>query len=253
MTPAEGYRNMLLHNAPVRFEAEVVCADAIPAEVVRERTYGVVRVTADWGAFQDAQARVAVVVSGDVADREVPAYVELFFHDVFLLLNLATPGSFEGVVTTTGGAFRVHELRFDARAFTQVSERVPLETVVAWYDRLGTGTSQIAATPEAKALFHLLQLAREEEDEERSILRLAGAAEALGGAPESLRRLFELREEIARGRAPVFHPMHDDALDPRVEDATAEWMELADAAAAFVVGALQERARALPPRAHGRA
>lgn len=220
----------------------MVCTDAAPVDVVRERAYGNVHVAAEWGAFDGARVRVVLLLSGDVRDREAPAYVELFFHDLFLLLNLAAPGSFEGVVTTTGGEFRVRELRFDARAFAQVSERVPLATVVAWYDRLGIGTSQIAMTPEAKALFHLLQLAREEEDEERSIVRLAGAVEALGGAPESLGRLFELREEIALGRAPVFHPMHDDVLDPRVEDATAEWVEVADRAAAFVVRALQGRA-----------
>ena len=101
----------------------------------------------------------------------------------------------------------------------------------------------MAKRGEATALFRLLQLARAEEDEEVAILRLAGAAEALLGRPESLRRLFELRDQIALGRTPAFHPMHDDALDRHVEDATSEWLDVADAAASAVIGALQERAR----------
>ena len=34
--------------------------------------------------------------------------------------------------------------------------------------------------------------------------------------------------------------MHDDALDPRVEDATAEWIEVVDRAAGVVIRALQQ-------------
>ena len=37
--------------------------------------------------------------------------------------------------------------------------------------------------------------------------------------------------------------MHDDALDPRVEDATREWVNVADAAASVVIRELQERIR----------
>lgn len=226
----------------LRFEAEVACTDRVPVEVVRGRTYGSVHVAAEWGCFTGSRARVTIAVTGDIDERDAPAYVELFFHDVFLLLNLAAPGSFDGVITTAGGRLQVRELRFDARAFAHASARVPLDTVIAWYEGLDLGTRQIAASGEATALFQLLHLAREQEDEERSILHLASAAEALAGTPESCGALFALRDNIARGRTAVFHPMHDDALDPRVEDATAEWIEAADRAAAFVIGALQERA-----------
>lgn len=229
----------------MRFEVEIARGDAIPVDVVRERVYGGVRVSAEWPAdLATPEIRVAVVVEGDVDRRDAPAYVELFFHDVFLLLNLAAPGSFGGTVSITGGELRVRELSFSPRvfAYAQGLERMPLETVVAWYDGLRLGTRQVAENG-ATALFQLLHLARGEENEETSILRLASAAEALVGKPASLRRLFALRDEIANGRAPVFHPMHDDALDPRVEDATREWIEVADAAASAVIAALQNAAR----------
>jgi len=231
----------------MRFEAEIVRGEGIPAGVVRERTYGDVRVTAEWPEdLTTREIRLAVEVRGNGDRRNAPAYAELFFHDVFLLLNLASAGSFGGTISIAGGELRVRELAFSPRVFEYAAPlgQLPLEKVTAWYDGLQSGTQQIAAGAEAKALFQLLHLARGEEREEESILRLASAVEALVGRPPSLRRLFELRDAIAAGRTPVLHPMHDDGLDPRVEDATREWIDLADAAASVVIHTLHERIRA---------
>ena len=227
-----------------RFEAEIVRAEQIPAGVVRERVYGSVRVSADWPSdLTTPGIRVALDVSGDVDRRNAPAYAELFFHDVFLLLNLAAPGSFGGTISITGGELRVRELAFSPRVFEYAAplEQLPLEDVVAWYDGLQLGTQQLATSAAAVALFQLLHLSRSEENEEESILRLARAADALLGRPDPLRRLFELRDSL--GHVPAIHPVHDDALDPRVGDATREWIEVADAAATAVIAALQARVR----------
>ena len=230
----------------MQFEAEILRDDAVvPRDVVRERVYGGVRVAAEWPPLLSTpEIRLAIDVEGDFDRRDAPAYVELFFHDVFLLLNLSTPGSFGGTVSMSGGESRVRDVTFSARVFSYASEleQVPLDRVVAWYDGLQIGTQQLATDGAAAALFQLLHLARGEEDEETSILRLAAATEAIAGRPAELRRLFELREEIARGRTTVVHPMHDDGLDPRVEDITAEWIEVADSAAGFVIRALQRMA-----------
>ena len=231
----------------MRFEAEIARGDAVPAGVVRERLYGNVRVNAEWPVeLATPELRLGVTVLGDVDRRDAPGYVELFFHDVFLILNLAAPGSFGGTISIAGTELRVRELSLSARVFDYARglTRVPVEQAIAWYDGLQLGTRQLAEDAVTVALFQLLHLARGEENEEQSVLRLAAAAEALLGRPESLRRLFELREQIATGRAPVFHPLHDDALDPRVTDATREWTEVADDAASAVIGALQERIRA---------
>lgn len=99
---------------------------------------------------------------------------------------------------------------------------------------------QIAEDGVATALFQLLHLARAPEREEDSILRLAIAVEALGRRSAAPPRLFELREEIAFGRTPALHPMHDDVLDPRVEDVTREWIDVADAAMQLVIETLRE-------------
>jgi hypothetical protein len=222
-----------------RFTAEIERAGALPTGNVRERLYGNVRVSAEWRALH-----VELLVSGEIDRRDAPAYVELFFHDVFLLLNLSEPGSFGGTITMTGGELRVRTLTFDARVFATAAplETLPLEDVLAWYDRLDLGTRQLVTDALPVALVQLLHLARSPENEYDSILRLALAAEALGLSPP---RLFELRDDLAHGRAPVIHPMHDDALDPRVEDATREWIDAADAAARAVIGELQRRIKSL--------
>ena len=229
----------------MRFEAEVLRGEATPADVVRERVYGGVRVDAEWPeALATPEIRVTLHVRGDVDRRDAPAYVELFFHDVFLLLNLSTPGSFGGTISIAGGELRVRELTFSPRVFEYATglERLPLEQVVRWYDSLAIGTQQVAISAEAAALFQLLHLARSEEDEEQSILRLANAAEALNVAQASA-RLFDLRHLIAQRRAPVLHPMHDDSLDPRIEDSLREWLEVADTAGTMVLTELQKRVR----------
>jgi hypothetical protein len=226
----------------MRFEAEIVRAEAVPRDVVRERVYGGVRVSAEWPEELGLpETRLVVTVLGDVDRRDAPAYVELFFHDVFLLLNLAEPGSFGGTISVSGSELRVRELTFSTRLFdcARDLQRIPLGKVTAWYDGLRIGTQQLASGSEAVALFELLHLARREEDEEESILRLARAHEALIGANN--KPLLALRDTIARGKAPVTHPMHDDALDPRVEDATREWIEIADDAASAVIRALQQK------------
>lgn len=229
-----------------RLEATIVLAETVMTDVVPERGYGSVRVTAEWPAdLATTELRVALAVRGDLVERDAPAYVELFFHDVYLLLNLASPGSFGGTIAITDGELRTRELTLDARVFACAAPlaTLPLADVVRWYDGLQLGTQQLATDGVAKALVQLLHLARGPEREEESILRLATAADALVGQSPAPRRLFELRDDIAYGRIPIIHPMHDDGLDPRVEDATLEWIEVADAAAQVVIGALQQRVK----------
>jgi hypothetical protein len=227
-----------------RFEAELVRGEHEPNDIVRERAYGSVRVTADWpDDLTTPELRLSVVVQGDVNAIDAAAYVELFFHDLFLILNLASPGSFGGTLTITGGDLRATEVTLSARLFEFAGSlaRLPLERVVAWYDSLHLGTQQVAGDAVSAALFELLHLARVAEDEEVSIFRLARAVERLLGRPASLKRLFTLRDDLAAGRTLVYHPMHYEPLDDRVEDATSEWIELSDAAAHAVIAELQRR------------
>jgi len=232
------------------------------SEVLRERAYvtatGAVRVSVDWSPFVDRDDDL-VALDVHIADerekgdsRDAASFVELFFHDLFLLLNLAVPGSFGGVIVILAdGEHRASEVTLSARVFEYAWATatrnggpsiapLPLADVIRWYDALQMGTQQIATTDVTKALFVLLQLARAEENESTSVLLLGQALEALSeGAPQ----FFELRDAIVHGTAPVLHPMADDALDDRVDDASIELVNAADLAASIVVNAIQARVR----------
>lgn len=234
------------------------------SEVLRERAYvtptGAVRVSVDWNPLADrGEDDDLVALDVNVADgrpnpdpRDAVTFVELFFHDVFLLLNLAVPGSFGGaIVILADGEHRASEIALSARLFEYAwatatrnggpsIEPLPLADVVRWYDALQMGTQQLATTDVTKALFLLLHLARAEENESASVLLLGQALEALSkDAP----RFFEIRDAIVHGTAPVLHPMADGALDDRVDDASIELVNAADLAASIVVSAIQERVR----------
>lgn len=222
------------------------------ADVLRERVYrtegGVVRVRAEWSAVNHEQPALRVPL--EVLDerkrrdeRDLAAFVELFFHDVFLLMNIAAPGSFGGTIAPSGGRFRIREISLDPRVFDYAraagaKATVPLANVVAWYDGLGIGMAQIAESSAAKVMFHLLHIARG-ESESMTVVRLAECA-ALLNAP--VPRIAALREAIVSGTAPLVHPMHDDGLDPRLDDEAYDRTEAIDGAAVAIVTALQQRA-----------
>jgi len=208
-------------------------------------------------------------------EHDLPSFVELFLHESFLMLNVAVPGSFGGRMRWSCGVFKDQEVFLDARVFemawvtaaTQGWPRVEplsLSDARAWYDALGIGTQQVATTSTAKALFHLLYLARGVEEDMLSVIRLALALEAvfdargsfLGPRIESilgrtdsvdgeLRRFLADREALILGTAPVAHPMYDDALDPRADDASFDYTEVVDFASRVIIGALQQQVRSL--------
>lgn len=244
--------------------AERVAADPDPettaaiwtsaAAALRERTYDGVRVTAAWPRFtEEPSIRFPLQVEAKhLAANDLPAYVELFFHEAFLLFNLAVPGSFSATISTSGGDYRVRELTLSAAVFelaaiaasrngTPSIRPLPLPAVISWYDSLHLGTQQLATSGVAKALFHLLHLARTADSDPMLLLRLTHAVEALGAAMPV--DPLVLRDVIANGTAPVIHPMHDEALDPRVEDPSLEWIDATDVVASILVAELQARVR----------
>jgi hypothetical protein len=219
-----------------KFSAEVARQTRVPnagdffrgaAGALRDRAYGNILVQADWTplASDDDIVRIDVTVTGEIEPHDIAAYVELFFHDAFLLFNIALPGSFGGAITVTGGDFRVNDLSFDAAPFACGAQPTPLPEVVAWYPG---GTSQIASTPIQTVLFHLLHIGRGGHDEWMQRARLNECLKALG--------IHEPIEEI-----PVIHPMHDDSLDAQLDDAATN---IVDAAVRRVLTELQDAARA---------
>jgi hypothetical protein len=223
-----------------KFSAEVARQTRVPnaidffrgaAAALRDRAYGNILVQADWTplASDDDIVRIdlAVIDAEDrLTARDVPPYIELFFYDAFLLFNIAFPGSFGGAITVTGGEFRVNDLSFDAVPFACGAPSTPLAEVVAWYP---AKTNQIAATPMQTVLFHLLHIGRGGHDEWMQRARLNECLKALG--------IDEPVPDI-----PVIHPMHDETLDARLDDAATE---IVDRAMVRVLSAIQQAARAI--------
>src|SRR4051812_22768570 len=69
------------------------------AEVLGRRAYRGAEVTADWAAVREGTTiRLPLQIVGD----DPLWYAELYLHDVFLMFNLAAPGSFGGTISLTG-------------------------------------------------------------------------------------------------------------------------------------------------------
>jgi hypothetical protein len=217
-----------------RFSAEIARqtrpATAITPTSLPERSYGGIRLRAGWAPLDSDEDIVRIDVNviddeGRLSAREIPAYVELFFHDVFLILNIAAPGSFGGVITVTGGDYRVNDLSFDAAPFAcGITSSIPLAQVAAWYP---SDTEQVASTPMQTVLLHLLHIGRGGHDEWMLRARLSACLRALG--------IDEPIEEVT-----VVHPMRDESLDARLDDRAAE---VVDRAMVRVLTAIQEAIR----------
>lgn len=199
--------------------------------------FGRVRIHADWSplATNGTIVHIPLVVRDDRAmlhARDIPSFLELFLHDVYLACNLAEPASFGGVLTPMGGAYRCNELSLDAWVFQYASAgTVPLAEVVRWLDSLALGTQQLATTPMHAVLINLLHLARSEASDNVALAILTQCLEHLG------------IDRIHRGAPPVIHPMHDEVLDDRLENESLDWSGVIDAAATAVVTAVQRWVR----------
>jgi len=196
------------------------------AHVMDERTYADVSVRAFWrNGFL-----VTLDVIGASTAPDALSHAALFIHDVYLILNLATPGSFGGTFMLTGCEVHFDPITFDPVLFeTAAVAPMPLAKVIAWYDAQQIGTTQVADTPVETVLFHLLHVARGTDSEPMALLRLVNAAETLGMTRIDIRA------------TPVVHPLHDDSLDPRADDPAFDLTVPADHAARFVISALRAR------------
>lgn len=220
-------------------------ARAAAAELLRERQYGDVTVVAEWVGEEAIRLRI------DGADRESDArsFCDFYAHELFLLLNLAVPGSL-GVVTPQLDAYAFEVAWVSARRNGWPAiEPLPFDRVLAWYDSLSLGTTQRATTPIARALFALLHLAKLDPSEPAALLHLGHALAALDVLDDPrLAPFHALREAAIGGTAPALHPMHDELLDPSVGDIDADAIAAADLAMSVAVAAVQARIKAFRPK-----
>jgi hypothetical protein len=180
--------------------------------------------------------------------------VENFIHDVFLIINLAAPGScdFHGASLAEEKFSEIslsnHHFEMDFNIFFDKRWRVirviELDRVIRWYDAVRDGVSQLPQNHMERVLFALLHLAKNSTSP-MSVIWLFYAFESLfqtrvgenfssivrrasllleADKRESellrkgLRSLYEVRSGIVHGGFEVIHPLHNDILDKRVND-----------------------------------
>jgi hypothetical protein len=210
------------------------------ATLLRERTYGAVRVVAEW---RDESA-VRLRVHDSQRESHARGIADFYAHELFLLLNLAVPGSI-GIASPQLDAYAFEVAWVAARRNGWPAiEPLPLERVLAWYDSLRLGTTQRAISAIARALFALLHLAKLDPSEPAALLHLGHALAALEVDEPRLAPFFAVREAAIVGAAPAIHPMHDESLDPTLDDGDDGLIAAADLAASVVVAAVQARIKA---------
>jgi hypothetical protein len=243
---------------------EDVLRTAASVLAFREYGSGSVRtlVTADWPALLQLKAgdrddaRLAVAVSGEVEEAAALTCAQLFCHDVFITFNLAAPGELSIVLPGPD------ELVLDASIFDYahaaakrhqwpIVQPPTLQQLVAWYDALDLRPERAPTSAAATAIFVLLQLARDSEWNELSVLRLAAALEALFGknepaaarllTKEALEVVAILREKrlaLGDGAIRITHPMRDIAQTPQDEEAEIRLLDTLDLAVSLVMAEL---------------
>lgn len=125
-------------------------------------------------------------------------YLELFFYEIFLVMNLSGPGScnFErtSIRDDTEKDLSQH-LGLSAHLFARswdifhenqwpFIQYIPLKTSWNWYQSLNIGTKQLAETSMERALFALVSMAKTSNFDPSSVLWLAHILEALYGSPK---------------------------------------------------------------------
>ncbi|HWS72422.1 MAG TPA: hypothetical protein VN605_09920, partial [Thermoanaerobaculia bacterium] len=203
---------------------------AAAAELLRDRTYAGVRIVAEW----HDETVIHLRIRGAERESHARSFADFYAHELFLLLNLAVPGSI-GIASPQldAYAFEVAWVAAKRNAWPAI-EPVPLDRVLAWYDTQNLGTSQRATTPIARALFALLHLARLDPAEPAALLHLGHALAALEVDEPRLAPFFEVRQAAVAGTGVSIHPMHDESLDPLLDDGGADAIAAADLAASVV-------------------
>jgi len=209
--------------------------------------------------------------------RKYYHYVELYLHNIFLMMNLSAPGSFDlwntKIVISDDAPFD-KKLYLDASGLTDAwSESIenkwppicyiPLKDVQNWLHGLNINTKQYSSTRMEKALFSFLHLSKSFDDPFNHLMWAAYSLELLFDTPftaikkmltdritlvlgtptnkikKHIGEFYDLRSSFLHGRMDIPHPMLDDILD---KEAVKHWdtRRHNDIACSIIISTLQE-------------
>ncbi|ODA41063.1 HEPN domain-containing protein [Desulfosporosinus sp. BG] len=137
--------------------------------------------------------------SKNLGTRIVSYYLELFFYELFLVLNLSGPGccnfSKTNISSNTVRNRFNHQLNLSSNFFENawdiyfnekwpIVKCIPLNNSWNWYQSLNIGTKQLANTRIERVLFALMTISKNSIFDATNVIWLAHALEALYGNPQ---------------------------------------------------------------------
>lgn len=221
-----------------------------------------------------AKAEIVVIVEGGIPRIGIQV-LESYLHDVFLMMNICVPGSFDlNRANLVGSADSVEvslsNVQFELAGTRSESDwpglyDLPLRRVVSWFDAVRSGVAQLPHNPSERALFALLHIAKLDinpmiviwifyafesllqtkvgENFSSLVMRLAALLKLddkqLRTLKSKLRGLYDIRSGIVHGGFEVAHPMHNEVLDKRVDQNYSRIAEAAEFSMMVLIAAIQ--------------
>ncbi|MDP4087055.1 MAG: HEPN domain-containing protein [Bacillota bacterium] len=183
-------------------------------------------------------------------------YIENIFMQIFLAMNLSTPGSFSAFSYELKSKGDLDIYSFSSSDFESawidsikegwpLIERIELNKTWNWIKGLNLGYRQIAENCIERALFSILTICKGTSINPNQLIWNAIALEALYGTPKSqitrllvdrvsrflglpengrgcfkkkIRDFYDLRSRFVHGELDLTHPLGNNVLDPRIFD-----------------------------------
>lgn len=233
----------------------------------------------------DLEVPIKVIMNGenDLLNLEwYPIFfVDNYLYDLFLILNLALPGSAdfmnlriqsdaskETTSPTRLSPYYFHAAHAKKEDWPSLSE-IKVSTIETWYSLVRKNISQIPQSPLERALFSTLHVCRSDgrpEDiiwifhalesllqtrvgenfsalVERLTLILSPDAKQESVMRKKLREMYNHRSSFVHGGLDIIHPMHNEVIDPRAGDAYSSTVELSEYGIKLLLACFQHFAK----------
>ncbi len=214
----------------------------------------------------------------DASKMDALYYLDVFLHEFFLAMNLASPGCcdfYSAVVLRNAMSpypINLHAGFLENAWHNAVKNNwsfinaIPLSKVLSWLHALNIGSRQVAKTRTERALFALLQLCKYSSYNPNALIWIAHALEALYDSPQalitrslqdrvcrvlaipverqkvirkSLRNFYDARSSFVHGTMEITHPLENEYLDSSTDKCIAELVDVIHFGTYILIATLQ--------------
>lgn len=203
--------------------------------------------------------------------------IEYYLNDIFLIMNISTPGSCDFMSAQLVSAPHASPMRlsnyfFDVSWINAFEGKWPpirflsIADTRCWFERVRNEFSLVPKNSIERALFAILHICKSDLSPativwifnalesfygtrpgenfraliERISLLLAPNTTELAYMKKAMRNLYDLRSAFVHGGLDIIHPVHDEAMDEEVDRAYYRLMEASDFGFQILLASLQE-------------